>query len=153
MSSKLRRGMVVSGLIALAAYAFLKAAWGLGSEVGIEDGAEFDRLFGSLTGFQFWLATWGTVLAALAGAILLLLVAADDRTLFGRSALRGLLRGCAWSISAVLGAGAAVALVATAISCGPSPFADWVSYLTYGSFLLYAVSLGYVLGATRRILE
>lgn len=137
---------MVAGLVALAVYALLKAAWGLGSRIGIDDPTEFDRVFGSLSSFGFWLATWGTVLLALAGAVLLLLVAADHRT-----RVHGLIRGSAWAVSVLLGVGAMVALVATALRNGPSPFAVWVSYLTYGSFLIYSVSLVYVLKATRPI--
>lgn len=47
----------------------------------------------------------------------------------------------------VLGAFSLVGLADTIVREGPSPFVTWVSYLAYGSFLVFALAIGRVLWA------
>lgn len=60
-----KRGFVVAGLAVMVVYGSLKTAWALGSRVGVRDVDEWDWVFGALSGFEYWLALWGTVVLAL----------------------------------------------------------------------------------------
>jgi len=132
------------GLAALGFYAWVKAAWALGSTIGIRDVAEWERVFGELPDFERWLALEGTVVLALLGAILLLLILADERTPLGRGGWRRLIRGAGWIAAVPLGLYAVLALVVTVaqvVSGEPSPLAPWVSFGVYLAFLAYAATL------------
>ena len=146
-----------AGLSALALYAMLKAAWAMGSRVGIEDVAAWDRAFGQLSDLQHWAALWGTDLLALAAAIVLVAVLADRSTPLGRSPARGVVRAASWTGGILFGLFALTALGSTiltdvAVSRGdadPAPMASWVYYGVYGSFLVYALALVAALRTTR----
>ena len=145
------------GLLALAWYAALKAAWAMGSRIGIEDAAAWDRAFGELTEVQYWAALWGTDLLALAGALVLVAVLADRATPLGRPPVRGVLRSASWLAAALLGLFALAALGSTGVTdlrvsrgeAAPSPMAAWVYYGVYGAFLTYALALIAALVRTR----
>lgn len=149
---------MVTGLVAMLAYAALKTGWALGSRVGVRDEDEWDRVFGALSDFEYWLALWGTVVLAFCGMMLLLVIAGNDRIFLGWAAIRRPVQVLAWFISVALGLYSLVALGATSVSnvreavgvAPDSPLAFWVYYLTYGSFLVYSLSLFELCWSTRR---
>lgn len=150
-----KRVFVVAGFAAMLVYGSLKTAWALGSRVGVRDVVEWDRVFGALSGFEYWLALWGTVVLALCGMVLLIVVA---KPTLSPTPMRRPVRALAWFVSVVLGLFSLVALGTTLIStvreavyaAPPSPLGLWVFYLTYGSFLVYSVSLLGLCWSTRR---
>ena len=143
------RRIVHAGVLAALVYAALKAAWGLGSTVGITDAAAFERFedrFGSLG----WLATWGTVVPALVAAALLLALVEP----WGRRLPRRPLRIAAWLGAAVLAvpgfAGLAESLMTYAglVDTHDTGMAGWVFLVVYGSFAVLSVALA--IAASRR---
>lgn len=154
-----RRPDVVFGVTAMLIYGALKSAWALGSRIGVRDTDEWDRVFGALSDVEHWLALWGTVVLAGCGVALLLLVVAIDGNLSpGRLTPRWTIWALARLIYVALGLFSVLALGATLINDlqvavgtkTASDLASWVHYVTYASFLIFAVSLFRVSRSTRR---
>jgi hypothetical protein len=136
MSCAAVRRTAHAGVAAALAYAALKAAWGLGSRVGVTDPEAFDA-FAARFGALEWVATWGTVaLALVAAGLLLALLRVRARPL----------RVAAWLGAAVLaipgfgGLAEALLIAAGAIDAHDNGLAPWVFVLTYGAFSVLAVA-------------
>lgn len=82
------RAFVITGFAAMLAYAALKTVWALGSRVGVRDVEEWDRVFGAVSDFEYWLALWGTVVLAFCGMILLLVIAGKGRIFLSWTSIR-----------------------------------------------------------------
>ena len=137
------RRIVYAGVVAALVYAAIKAAWGLGSTVGIADVAAFERFAAGFGRFE-WLATWGTVvLAVVAAGLLLALVEPWGRRLPERA-----LRAAAWLGAAVLAvpgfAGLFESLMTYAglVDAHDNGMAQWVFLVVYGSFAVLSLALG-----------
>ena len=131
-----------AGVVAALVYAALKAAWGLGSTVGITDPAAFER-FEAGFGAWSWAATWGTVLLAFVAVALLLALVEP----WGRRLRRRPLRIAAWCGAVVLAVAGVPALgesllsVAGVVDAHDNGLAEWVFVVVYGAFSVLSVAL------------
>lgn len=136
MSCAAVRRTAYAGVAAALVYAALKAAWGLGSRVGVNDADAFDTFvarFGSLE----WVATWGTVgLALVAAALLLALLRSDARPL----RISAWLGAAALAVPGFAGLAEAVLIAAGALDAHDTGLANWVFLVTYGAFSVLAVA-------------
>ncbi len=136
------------GCAAAAGYAVLKAAWALGSTVGVRaDAATWDQFLAHFGGPL--LALWGTVLLALlAGAILLSMVQP-----WGRRVPRRLRASLAWlgfAIMATYGLLGLGATIAGAIAGNPFPLLTPAIYIyVYGCFVVLGLAFGFTTWRTR----
>jgi hypothetical protein len=157
-SRRAARATAAVGVVALACYALLKASWGLGGTIGVTDVGQWREKIDGLDGVVRWMAFWGTVVVDVVGALLLVALLAGPHRRLGRGAVRRVLRGLAWVGAVVMTLLGGYALVFSIgeeldwwspIASGQGPLASWVFFVVYGSFVVYAVSLGATARFTR----
>lgn len=135
------------GCAAAAGYAVLKAAWSLGSTIGVRDTAAFEGFVAKLGGPL--IAGWATVLLALlAGAILQSLVQP-----WGRRVPRRLRASLAWLGFAIMTPVGLLSLgqtVADAVAGNPFPMLTPTVYIwVYGCFVVLGLSFAVTAWLTR----
>ena len=135
------------GCAAAAGYGAIKAAWGLGSTVGVRDSAVFEDFMAQLGGPL--IAVWATVLLALiAGAILQSLVQP-----WGRRVPRRLRASLAWlgfAIMTPIGLLGLAGTVAKAVAGQPDPMLTPPSSVgVYSCFVVLGLSFALTAWRTR----
>ncbi len=135
------------GCTAAAGYAVLKAAWALGSTLGVSDTKVFEEFQDQLGGAL--VAMWATVvLAALAGAILLSLVQPWGRRIPRR--LRASLAWLGFAVMAPFGLLSLAANIAKAIAGDPFPMLTPAIYIfVYCCFVVLGLAFAFTAWGTR----
>jgi hypothetical protein len=128
----------VLGCMALMAYASIKAAWGLGSTIGISDAERWESEVANLETWQWLIASWGTVLLDLGAAASLITLSKPPPGKARRS--RRLLRRFSSIAAIVVGTVGIVGFTSTSVALVFSDhghddvIAPWVFMVVYGSF-------------------